>query len=475
MTREVKAEVKAKVKAVRGSHRAGKVAYGSLFVVLLPLLLALFSARVVIPLSVSRLPIAGAVATIVGLLVMLWGMWDLWTLGKGLPMNAFPPEKLVVGGIYSVVPHPIYTGFVLVCLGVSFLFGSATGVFLTTPLVALAAMTLVLGYERPYLLRTFGTLPRPLLGLSNLSASLIAVSRLDRLWARILRSTERLANSWSSARLGPARVINHAVFAGLAGGVGAFLVVLMVGSEYIPAIAALMLAGVCGAAIVGQLLVGSSGGLSRPFGYFGGLLGIGVLGVVLYLFDHSVMLVLAAFCFAAPWVQAIGRLRCLVQGCCHGAPSSAGSGIVVTNEHSRVCALAGLGGRPIYPTQLYSILGNLVVGAVLVALWVVGAPIALIGGLYLVLAGMVRFVEEGYRGEPLTRIIGGLHIYQWFAIGMLAAGLLAMTIPSPDAPTPSLSALGPALAMGAVFFAVCGFAMGVDFPDSQRRFSRLSG
>ena len=33
----------------------------------------------------------------------------------------------------------------------------------------------------------------------------------------------------------------------------------------------------------------------------------------------------------------------------------------------------------------------------------------------------------------------------------------------------------PAIATGLAFFAVCAFAMGVDFPDSQRRFSRLSG
>jgi hypothetical protein len=108
-------------------------------------------------------------------------------------------------------------------------------------------------------------------------------------------------------------------------------------------------------------------------------------------------------------------------------------------------------------------------------LWTTGAPLTLIAGIYLVLAGLVRFIEEGYRGEPMTRIVGGLHIYQWFAVGMVVAGLLVMMIDSPSAPPIGTSALLPALAMGLAFFAVCGFAMGVDFPDSQRRFSRLSG
>jgi phosphatidylglycerol:prolipoprotein diacylglycerol transferase len=270
-------------------------------------------------------------------------------------------------------------------------------------------------------------------------------------------------------------VINHAVFAGLAGGVGAFLVVLVSGRQQIGVISVLMLAGVVGAAVVGQVLVGSSSRLSRPFGYFGGLLGIAIAGLLLYPFQPGMLLVLAAFCFAGPWTQALGRLRCVVQGCCHGAPSPNDQGIVVRNKHSRVCALAGLADTPIYPTQLYSILGNLMTGAVLVWLWLSGAPLTLVGGMYLVLAGLVRFVEEGYRGEPTTKIVAGLHIYQWFAVGMLVTGLLVMMIDSAGAPRPESSALVPALAVGAVFFLVCGFAMGVDFPESQSRFSRLSG
>ena len=458
-----------------GSRGAAKVLYGALFVVVLPAFLMLFSYRVAIPVGISRSPIPGAALAIAGLTLMVWGMLDIWARGKGLPMNAFPPEKLVTSGIYAIRPQPIYLGFAMGCLGVSMALGSATGVFLTTPLVVLCAVALVLGYERPYLLRTFGMLPRPLLGLANLTAPLVSFLRLDRLWAETLRSTQTLANSWGSRRIGPARVINHAIFAGLAGGVGAFVVVVMAGVQHVASVAILVPAGVVGAAIIGQLLVGSSNGLSRPFGYFGGLLGITLAGLALYPFDHSMLLVLTAFCFAGPWTQAIGRLRCIVQGCCHGAPTDGDPGIIVTNEHSRVCALAGLKGRSIHPTQLYSILGNLVIGAVLVWLWSVGAPLTLIGGLYLALAGLVRFIEEGYRGEPMTKIVAGLHIYQWFAVAMLVSGTLVMMIHSAGAPMPSASAIVPALEMGLVVFVVCGFAMGVDFPDSQRRFSRLSG
>jgi len=53
--------------------------------------------------------------------------------------------------------------------------------------------------------------------------------------------------------------------------------------------------------------------------------------------------------------------------------------------------------------------------------------------------------------------------------------MLVMLGNSAGAPPVDASSLGPALAIGAVFFLVCAFAMGVDFPDSRSRFSRLSG
>jgi phosphatidylglycerol:prolipoprotein diacylglycerol transferase len=441
----------------------------------LPLLLVAFTSRVEIPVTIAASPIVGLILGGAGILVVAWGMWDIWSRGGGLPMNAFPPKRLVTGGIYSVIPHPIYSGAVVLCAGVSLCLGSAAGLMLTTPLVAACALALVLGHERPHLLRTFGALPDPRLGVARVLGPAARALRLDRAAVRILLLTERLANSWRAWPIGRARVVNHAVFAGLAGGVGAFLVTLVAGADHAPAVALIGLAGVLGAAAFGQLMVGSSRGLSRPFGYFGGLLGIAAAGLVLSAFDSSVQLVLAAFALAGPWMQAIGRLRCVVQGCCHGAPTlAADRGIVVDNEHSRV-VLAGLKGTVIYPTQLYSILGNMAAAAGLACLWVLGASLTLIIGLYLVLGGLVRFVEEGYRGEPLTKIVAGLHSYQWFAAAMVGAGLVVLTLDAPGAPAVTASGLPPALGMGVVFFIVCGLAMGVDVPASRRRFSRLSG
>jgi len=135
--------------------------------------------------------------------------------------------------------------------------------------------------------------------------------------------------------------------------------------------------------------------------------------------------------------------------------------------------IAHLDGVPVHPTPLYSMLGNVVIGIVLGLLWAAGAPLPMIAGLYLVLAGLARFVEEAYRGEPATPIMAGLRLYQWFALLSVVIGAIVMSfhsishVPAAD---PSWAALGAAVLVGLVY----GFAMGVDFPASNRRFSRLA-
>ncbi len=451
-----------------------RAAYGALFALVLPAFLVLLSIRVVVPVDAPRAPVAGLILAGTGLGLLAAGVWGLWRRGHGLPMNAFPPPDLVTTGAYALVPHPIYVGFCLACGGAALATGSAGGLYVATPVAALGCVALAVGHERRSLLARFGRLPRPLLGPGRLGPA-ARVLRLDHAWRALLDATGRLANAWASVRVGRLRVMNHVVFSGLAGGVGAAIVVLAAGAAYSCWVAGLMLAGAVGAAMIGQLLVGSSSRLSRPFGYFGGLAAIGVLGGLAWALRPELSVVLAAFCLAAPWAQAIGRLRCLIQGCCHGAPAPAASGIVVTNTHSRACGMAGLCGRPIYPTQLYSILGNLALGPALLVGWAVGAPQTLIIGGYLVGAGAIRFVEEAYRGEPLTRIVAGLHVYQWFAVGLYVAGLLVLLVPAPATPPLTGDAAGAAAALGAVFFVVCGVAMSVDAPESSARFSRLSG
>lgn len=297
-------------------------------------------------------------------------------------------------------------------------------------------------------------------------------SRLEPGWQRLLQATEQVANSWRDWRLGPVRIINHGAYVGLAAGAGLWLVGTLLGVRFAPAILIVAGCSLLGAGIWAQMLEASSG-LSRPFGYYGGIFGgwLGVLAAELWRGEGWMLL--AAFALASPLIQAIGRLRCLVQGCCHGRPCAEQAGIRYRQPLSRVCRMTEWQGRPVYPTPLYSILGNVAIFGLLLRLWLGGAESGFVTGAALILTACARFMEEGYRGEPQTRRWAGLAIYQWLAMLFVLLGALAMIVPTPAVPAVAGFSLQP-LAYAVPFGFVVWFAMGVDFPESNRRFSRLA-
>ncbi|HEX9165243.1 MAG TPA: prolipoprotein diacylglyceryl transferase family protein [Gemmatimonadales bacterium] len=296
--------------------------------------------------------------------------------------------------------------------------------------------------------------------------------RPEATWEAVRAATERLANSWREWRIGPVRIINYGVYAAAAAGAGLLIAGMALGERSW----AVIWVGFCvlaGAGLWAQWLEGSSK-LLRPFGWYGGVLG-GVLGAVTAgLAGVPIVPLLAAFACAAPFIQIFGRLRCLVNGCCHGGPAPEAIGIRCIHRRSRVTALAHLAGIPIHPTPLYSILGNVVIGLLLLRFRALGAADGLILGLYLILSGIARFVEESYRAEPQTKMIAGLHIYQWLAIAQVVAGILCTLLPAVSR-VPGFATPTPLLLAGALIMAaLTGFAMGVDFPGSNRRYSRLA-
>lgn len=290
--------------------------------------------------------------------------------------------------------------------------------------------------------------------------------RIDAVWRAIVRGAEWLSNSWRERRVGPLRLINHGVYAALAVGFGMAFIPALAGESARGAVALVAVAAIVSAALWAQWVEGSPS-LLRPYGYYGALAGaIATIAVI------GSWRLLAAYAVAAPFIQAIGRLRCIVQGCCHGRPTE-GAGVCVSHPKSRVVKIAGLAGVALHPTAVYSIACSLVTGVLLLRLWIAGAPVAFVSGAYLVLTGLTRFVEEHYRGEPQTRVVAGLRFYQWMAIASIVAGAALTTIPSAPAPpvsTLSTTTLLLALALGAAAYV----AYGVDFPESNRRFARLS-
>lgn len=289
-----------------------------------------------------------------------------------------------------------------------------------------------------------------------------------------LLAAETIANSWSAVRIGPLRIINYAAYAFTATALGGLIFFSVVGTNAATAGLVITAFVVVSAGLWGQL-VEFSGKLARPFGYYGALIGafFGVSATAMLL-DLSPWLLGAGLALAAPVVQAIGRLRCLVQGCCHGACVKEHTrGITYRRQQSRVLRIAKLGFQPVHPTPLYSIYANLAVLLVLWRLDMAGAMQTHVIAAYLIISGASRFIEEAYRGEPQTPKWQGLKLYQWLALAQGLAGIGLSLIPSSAMPVltvPSSAHIIIASTMGLI----AGGAMGADFPDSRRRFSQLT-
>jgi protein-S-isoprenylcysteine O-methyltransferase Ste14 len=140
------------------NSRVGKTLYGALFVIVLPILLVVWSITLdrTIQWPIPQWPMIGLGIGLIGTGIMLKGMLDLYQYGRGLPMNAYPPEKYVTRGTYAWFSHPIYLGAVLLSAGVSLWYQSSSGLYLITPIFALMTVALVIGYERLAVRKRFG-------------------------------------------------------------------------------------------------------------------------------------------------------------------------------------------------------------------------------------------------------------------------------------------------------------------------------
>ena len=205
----------------------------------------------------------------------------------------------------------------------------------------------------------------------------------------------------------------------------------------------LLLAGLLGAKILllvveGPRYLGSREGFVE-FLRSGGVFYGGLIGAVLAL---GVMLRRKAIGFwafadiAAPCValgHAIGRIGCLMAGCCWGRSCSAPWAITFTDPAAADNVGVPLN-LPLHPTQIYEAVGLLVLCGILVAMRNPRFPgrifAAYLGG-YALLRGTVEF----FRGDPRGSVLGGaLSTSQLIALGGIAAALAIWLLNRKKAP-----------------------------------------
>ena len=134
------------------TDRIGKALYGALFILVWPAALAgwawALDRQGFVTWDVPVPPALAIGAEISGFTLMAAAMIALWIHGDGLPMNAFPPKRLVEQSVYALFGHPIYVGFALMTFAAAALAGSRAGFWIVAPIAALSCVALVLGYER---------------------------------------------------------------------------------------------------------------------------------------------------------------------------------------------------------------------------------------------------------------------------------------------------------------------------------------
>lgn len=98
---------------------------------------------------------AGAGASVVGAVVLLWCIWEFAHRGRGTLAPFDEPRKLVVQGLYRYVRNPMYVGVMLILVGEALFFRSSD-LLLYTIFFFVAFNVVVMRYEEPRLRFKFG-------------------------------------------------------------------------------------------------------------------------------------------------------------------------------------------------------------------------------------------------------------------------------------------------------------------------------
>ncbi len=205
------------------------------------------------------------------------------------------------------------------------------------------------------------------------------------IWAFLREVAGKIANSWQEWVFGKVRVINHGFYVGFGTFLGILLAGILVGDTYSWAILIFAFVVIVFSALWAQIIEGSEK-LKRPYGYYGALVGIIFASFVVWTMGYNVWVIIGVISVFMPWVQGIGRFRCLVNGCCHGKKvDNPDIGIKYFHPRSRVCGISHLQGELLHPTPLYAMLWLFLVGFILLSLWFNNFSSPFIFGLYLIL------------------------------------------------------------------------------------------
>ena len=171
-------------------------------------------------------------------------------------------------------------------------------------------------------------------------------------------------------------------------------------------------------------------GLARSGGVFYGGLIAAVVVALLYLRRHKLPLWTTTDVFA-PGIalgHVVGRLGCLMAGCCFGKPTSVAWAVTFRDP----AAFANVGtplGVPLHPTQLYEAGAEALILACLLAFERRGRPFpGRTFWSYLLLYGISRFAIEFYRGDSRGMVFNVLSTSQFVSVVLVPLSIVMLVV-----------------------------------------------
>ena len=159
--------------------------------------------------------------------------------------------------------------------------------------------------------------------------------------------------------------------------------------------------------------------LSGGFVFYGGLIG-GILGIFIYAKQFKIEFkpLLLTIVPTIPLVHSIGRIGCLLAGCCYGMEYN---GIGAITFHNSLIAPNEIS---LFPIQIIECICNLLIFMILTITYKKDTGTYKTVGLYCILYSIVRFTLEFFRGDLIRGIYFGLSTSQWISILLLILGII---------------------------------------------------
>ena len=158
--------------------------------------------------------------------------------------------------------------------------------------------------------------------------------------------------------------------------------------------------------------------LSGGMVFYGGIIGGLIFAVItaksykVHLSDFYPVLIPAV-----ALASSIGRIGCLLAGCCYGKETTGWFGIVFN------CSNIAPNGVPLVPVQLIEAVCDFIIFIILILYSANKNKKANILSLYLLLYTPLRFILEFYRGDSIRGFFIGLSTSQWISIIIFISAL----------------------------------------------------